>query len=59
MLYDIWGVRTMTLYQELYSLMFNAVTDAIAQMEKQNYGNAKEILVRAQVNAEERYLQED
>ena len=46
----------MTDYQKMYTLLFNAITDALIQMEKQNYGAAKEILVSAQQGAEELYL---
>ena len=46
----------MTDYQKMYTLLFNAITDALMQMEKQNYGSAKEILVSAQQRAEELYL---
>ena len=46
----------MTDYQKMYTLLFNAITDALMQMEKQNYGAAKEILVSAQQRAEELYL---
>ena len=28
-------------YQKMYSTLFNAITDALAQIEKQNYGPAK------------------
>ena len=39
-----------------YLLLFNAITDALMQMEKQNYGSAKETLISAQQRAEELYL---
>lgn len=28
-------------YEKLYHLLFNAITDAVEQMESQNYGDAK------------------
>ncbi len=31
----------MTDYQKMYTMLFNAITDALMQMEKQNYGAAK------------------
>ncbi len=46
----------MTDYQKMYTMLFNAITDALMQMEKQNYGAAKEILVSAQQEAEEIYM---
>ena len=30
-------------YQKLYTTMFNAFTDALRELEKQNYGSAKDI----------------
>ena len=40
-----------------YSTLFNGVTDALAALEQQNYGAAREILVRAQQSAEEAYIE--
>ena len=34
-------------YAKLYHLLFNAITDALEQMESQNYGNAKDMLIAA------------
>lgn len=42
--------------QELYTLLFNAVTDALMQLDAQNFGLAAETLRRAQCEAEERYI---
>lgn len=39
-------------YQKLYTLLFNAFTDAKEQLDMQNYGNA-------QKEAEEFYLNEE
>ena len=39
-----------------YTALFNAVTDAIAALDKQNYGEAREILIQGQQDAEEAYL---
>lgn len=44
------------LYKNLYFHLFNQITDALEAMEKQNYGEARDILIRAQQEAEERYL---
>ena len=46
-------------YQKLYALLFNAVTDALEEMEKLNFGRAKERLITAQQAAEEVYIGED
>ena len=43
-------------YEKLYHLLFNAITDALEQMEKQNFGTAKETLIAAQQQAEEIYM---
>ena len=43
-------------YKERYDLLFNAITDAIECIDEQNYGSAKELLIRAQQEAEELYL---
>ena len=43
-------------YQKMYSTLFNAITDALAQIEKQNYGDAKSALIAAQHKAEEMYI---
>ena len=43
-------------YEKLYHLLFNSITDALEQMEQQNYGTAKETLITAQQEAEEIYM---
>ena len=43
-------------YATLYHLLFNAITDALEQMEQHNYGTAKDLLITAQQNAEEIYM---
>lgn len=43
-------------YQAGYYLLFNAVTDVIRDVEKQNYGAARETLIAAQQAAEEAYI---
>lgn len=47
----------MTDYQALYTGLFNAITDALVQLDALNIGTAAEILIRAQQAAEERYLE--
>lgn len=44
------------IYKEIYLNLFNRVTDAIREIELLNFGAAREILIRAQQNAEEKYL---
>ncbi len=46
-------------YQKMYSLLFNAITDALAQIENQNYGDAKDMLISAQQKAEEIYINKE
>lgn len=43
-------------YQKLYTLMFNAVTDALEKLEVLDIGTAKELLKQAQLEAEEQYM---
>ncbi len=43
-------------YQKMYTTLFNAITDALEQMESQNFGTAKETLIAAQQEAEEIYM---
>lgn len=38
-----------------YTILFNAVTDAIADMEGKNYGKALDLLIQGQRKAEEAY----
>ena len=42
-------------YREMYSLLFNAITDALNDLEQQNFGRAKERLMHAQLHAEALY----
>ena len=46
----------MTDYPKMYTTLFNAITDALEQMEKLNYGSAKDLLITAQQQAEEIYM---
>ena len=43
-------------YKKMYLLLFSAITDALEQMEKQNYDTAKDLLIAAQQKAEEIYI---
>ena len=51
-------VIAMPNYQAMYLRLFNAVTDAIESLEQQNYGAAKEQLIRVQQETEELYISE-
>ena len=42
-----------------YTILFNAVTDAIEAMDAQNFGTAKKLLIDAQNSAEATYLNEE
>ena len=46
-------------YQKLYTLLFNAVTDAVEELEVLNVGRAKNLLIAAQRQAEEQYLESE
>lgn len=43
-------------YEKMYHLLFNVITDALTQLEAQNYGNVKDALISAQQKAEEIYI---
>ena len=43
-------------FPKYYTLLFNAVTDAIEELDQSNYGAARSRLVKAQQDAEEAYL---
>ena len=44
-------------YEKMYHLLFNAITDALEQMEKQNLGSAKDLLTTAQQKTVEIYME--
>ena len=44
-------------YEKMYHLLFNAITDALEQLEKQNLGSAKDLLTTAQQKTEEIYME--
>ena len=46
----------MEVYQKMYTTLFNAVTDALEKTEAQNYGDAKDLLIAAQQQAEDIYI---
>ena len=43
-------------FPKYYTLLFNAVTDAIEDIDQKNYGAARARLVKAQQDAEDAYL---
>ena len=43
------------MYGKMYYRLFHAVTDALQEMEKRNYGTAQQLLVAAQQDCEEIY----
>ena len=43
-------------YQALYYKLFNAFTDILEALEAQNYGQAKALLIAAQQETEELYI---
>ncbi len=46
-------------YEKLYKFLFNGITAAIEEMDKRNYGLAKEKLLNIQQVAEEIYISTD
>ena len=44
-------------YKKLYTTLFNAITDALEDMGKQNYGLAAERLMHAQLTTEALYIE--
>ena len=46
-------------YQKMYALLFNAATDALQALGALDLGQTRAILVRAQQQAEEMYLEDD
>ena len=46
-------------YQELYSILFNAITDTLEDLRKQNYGLASERLMHAQLTTETLYIEKE
>ena len=44
-------------YQKLYTLLFNAVTDALEDLEQMNIGAARARLIAAQQQAETLYVE--
>lgn len=47
---------TMDEYKKSHLILWNGITYALEMMEKQNYGIAKELLIKAQQDAEEAFI---
>ena len=45
-------------FPKYYTRLFNGITDAIEALQAQNYVKAQDILIRAQQDAEEMYLED-
>ena len=43
-------------YEAMYFRLFNAVTDAVEELQRLNFGTAVEILKRAQQDGEDSYV---
>lgn len=43
-------------YQKLYSILFNAITDALRKIDSLQIAEAKQLLIRAQQESEECYI---
>ena len=52
-------VMIMPDYKKMYLHLFNHVSDALEALEQQNFGQAKEILVAAQQQAEDEYVESE
>lgn len=46
----------MEIYQKMYTILFNKISDALEQLEKGNFGIAKELLITAQIEAEAYFM---
>ena len=52
------GGALMTDYKTMYLHLFNRVSDAVSALEAMNFGQVKALLICAQQEAEERYLEQ-
>ena len=43
-------------YKKMYFKLFNSLTNAIEEINNNNYGKAKDIMINAQIEAEEEYI---
>ena len=49
----------MTDYRQMYLMLFNSITDALENMDRQNYGFARDALKRAQQETEAIFMASD
>ena len=54
--YSIREVITMNGLPKYYTILFNAVEEAMAALDRMNFGVAKTLLLRGQLLAEEEYM---
>ena len=54
--YNVHGGDFMDEYKKPYLTLFHALTDIAAEIEKQNYGLAKQMIADAQRRAEENFI---
>ena len=52
----MYGGDTMDEYKKPYLALFNALTDITEEIERQNYGLAKQMIADAQRKAEEAFV---
>ena len=53
------GLKDDAVYKKMYLTLFNKITHAISQIERMNFGRAKDILIEAQKETEEMYISFD
>ena len=46
-------------YKQSYLILWQAITDALQELEAQNLGTAKTILLQGQLSAEEAYISQE
>jgi hypothetical protein len=43
-------------FRQPYLILWKGITEALAELERKNYGSAEEILIKAQQDAEEAWI---
>lgn len=43
-------------FKNMYTLLFNTITSVVSEVDKQNFGIAKDLLLLGQMRAEELYI---
>ena len=54
-----YGGAKMEDFKKLYFYLFGKVADALEELEKENIGRAKDLLLTAMQEAEERYIKDE